>query len=72
MNFLAATNLSTGAVTGCLTVNLPTVCSSSTKYHDALHHQAHSDPGRLAGRHRTGRGRSRRFPVISQQILAFQ
>jgi hypothetical protein len=38
MNFLAATNLSTGAVTGCLTVQLPTVCSSSTKYHDALHH----------------------------------
>ena len=38
MNFLAATNLSTGAVTGCLTVTLPTRCSSSTKYHDALHH----------------------------------
>eukprot|EP01043_Picozoa_sp_COSAG02_P005982 COSAG02_NODE_166_length_31947_cov_34.168617_15_plen_398_part_00 len=38
MNFFAATNLSTGGVSGCLTVSLPTRCSSSTKYHDALHH----------------------------------
>jgi hypothetical protein len=37
-NFFAATNLSDGSVTGCLTTTLPTVCSSSTKYHDALHH----------------------------------
>lgn len=37
-NFFAATNLSTGAVTGCLTRTLPTVCSSSTKEHDALSH----------------------------------
>ena len=38
LNFLAATNLSDGSVTGCLTPTLPTVCSSSTKEHDALAH----------------------------------
>lgn len=37
-NFLDSTNISTGAVTGCLTWNLPTVCSSSPKEHDALVH----------------------------------
>jgi hypothetical protein len=38
LNFLAATNLSDGSVTGCLTPTLPTVCSSSTAEHDALAH----------------------------------
>ena len=37
-NFFAATNLSSGAVTGCLTKTLPTVCSSSSSFHDALVH----------------------------------
>ena len=37
-NFFEATNLTTGAVTGCLTWNLPVVCSSSPKEHDALVH----------------------------------
>lgn len=37
-NFFDATNLSTGAVTGCLTWNLPVVCSSSPTEHDALVH----------------------------------
>jgi hypothetical protein len=37
-NFLAATNLTDGAVTGCLTRTLPTVCSSSGSEHDALVH----------------------------------
>ena len=38
LNFLAATNVSNGAVTGCLTPKLPTVCSSSTAEHDTLRH----------------------------------
>ena len=38
MNFFEATNLTDGAVTGCLTRTLPTVCSSSTSQHDALAH----------------------------------
>lgn len=35
-NFLAATNLTTGAVTGCLTPTLPVVCSSDPTRRDAL------------------------------------
>jgi hypothetical protein len=38
MNFFAATNLTDGSVTGCLTPTLPTVCSSSSTEHDALVH----------------------------------
>ena len=37
-NFLAATNLSTGAVTGCLTPTLPVACSSDPKDRDVLVH----------------------------------
>lgn len=37
-NFLAATNLSTGAATGCLTPTLPVACSSDPKDRDVLVH----------------------------------
>merc|ERR1711938_379597 len=37
-NFFAATNLSDGAVTGCLTTTKPTVCSSQPQLGDALVH----------------------------------
>ena len=35
---LLSQNLTNGAVTGCLTRTLPTVCSSSASEHDALVH----------------------------------
>eukprot|EP00927_Polykrikos_kofoidii_P039958 TRINITY_DN34247_c0_g2_i1.p1 TRINITY_DN34247_c0_g2~~TRINITY_DN34247_c0_g2_i1.p1 ORF type:complete len:444 (-),score=56.21 TRINITY_DN34247_c0_g2_i1:108-1439(-) len=38
MNFLAATNLTDGSVTGCLTRELPTVCSSDPTMTDSLVH----------------------------------
>ena len=37
-NFFEATNVSTGAVTGCLTTSKPVVCSASPSQHDALVH----------------------------------
>ena len=37
-NFLAATNLTTGAATGCLTPTLPVACSSDPKDRDVLVH----------------------------------
>ena len=37
-NFLAATNLTTGAATGCLTPTLPVACSSDPKGRDVLVH----------------------------------
>ena len=37
-NFLAATNLTTGAATGCLTPTLPVACSSDPKDGDVLVH----------------------------------
>mgnify|MGYP006133360761 CR=1 FL=1 len=46
-NFFAATNLSDGTVTGCLTRTLPTICSSDpTTQHDAL---AHAKPILIQG-----------------------
>merc|ERR1712176_1522552 len=38
MNFFAATDLESGNVTGCLTKDLPTVCSSDPTKDDALYH----------------------------------
>ena len=71
LNFLAATNVSNGNVTGCLTPTLPTVCSSSSKEHEVG--LRHAKPLIIQGAWLAARapgGSSRAFAPYRRQMEA--